>query len=390
MQENEMTTVRLFDADSHCRDFQATVLRCIPDGADGCYAVLDRTAFFPEGGGQSGDRGFLDEVPVTDTIEKDGIIYHHVVAPLTVGSCVSGQLDFAERFDKMQQHTGEHMICGIVHRMYGYNNVGFHLSNDVTTFDFDGELSWEQAQEVETLANEAVFANHPVKIYYPDRASLADFDYRSKNEIEGQVRLVEITDVDLCACCAPHVNGTAEVGLIKILSCERHRGGCRMTIVCGMRALKDYRQKQCIIGKASAALSAKQETIPETISHFQGQQQKLREQLNRVQSLYLEEKLKAISKEDECVCIFEEGLDPIAVRNFVNAAMERCDGVCGAFVGNECEGYHYILGSRTKNVRETANELNRRFHGKGGGKPQMVQGSLTGREIDIRKVLGGQ
>lgn len=387
LEMRENVSERLFDADSYIQCFSAKVVSCVSDGENGWYAVLDRTAFFPEGGGQSGDRGFLNEVRVLDTVEKDGVICHRIGEALAAGTTVQGQIDFSERFDKMQQHTGEHILSGIVSRLYGYHNIGFHLGAESTTLDFDGELSAEQVKETEELVNRAVFDDLPVKVIYPEREELPKLSYRSKIEIEGRVRLVEIEGTDLCACCAPHVRRTGEVGLVKILSCERHRGGCRLTIVCGGRALADYRQKQKITGQVSVCLSAKPEKITEALKHLRGQQQKLREQLNRVQALYLQEKLANVSAEDRFVCIFEEGLDPAAVRNFVNAAMEKCSGICGAFNGSGGDGYHYILGSSTVDVRGTAKALNERFSGKGGGKPQMVQGSVRGSEEEIRRFL---
>lgn len=380
-------TEKLYDKDSYLQKFQATVVSCDQKSETTWGIVLDRTAFFPEGGGQTGDTGWLNEIEVIDTREKAGVIYHETKAPLDVGTQVAGKIDFPVRFDKMQQHTGEHILSGIVCAAYGYNNVGFHLSKDITTLDFDGELSAEQVCELEVKVNQAIHANIPVQVKFPSKAELADMEYRSKIEIEGQVRIVEIEGVDRCACCAPHVKTTAEVGLLKIRSCDRHRGGCRLTIVCGMRALKDYQQKQESVGKVSAALSAKPEKIAEAVKHLQEQQTSLREQLNRIQAMYLQEKLEKIQAEDKCVCIFEESLDSIAMRNFVNGAMERCVGICGAFIGNETSGYHYILGSKTMDVREVSKKLNGQFNGKGGGKPQMVQGSLMGNVEEIQNVL---
>ena len=381
------TTEKLYDKDSFLQEFQAAVVSCEQKDEKTYRVVLDKTAFFPEGGGQTGDIGWLNDVEVIDTREKDGMIYHETKAPLEAGSEVSGKIDFAVRYDKMQQHTGEHILSGIVCSTYGYNNVGFHLSTEITTLDFDGELSADQVRELEVKANEMIHKNIPVKVKFPTKEELAAMDHRSKIEIEGQVRIVEIPGVDRCACCAPHVKMTGEVGLIKIVSCDRHRGGCRLTIVCGMRALKDYQQKQESVGKVSAALSAKPEKIAEAVAHLQEQQAKLREQLNHIQSMYLESKLEKIQPEETVVCIFEESLDSIAMRNFVNGAMERCDGVCGAFIGNDECGYHYILGSKTVDVREISKKLNEQFQGKGGGKPQMVQGSLMGNTEEIQNVL---
>lgn len=381
-----MEVERLFDADSYMKEFQATVVSCEQKNENRWCVVLDKTAFFPEGGGQAGDTGWLNELEVIDTREKAGVIYHELAEALEVGSRVSGKVNFSERFDKMQQHTGEHILSGIVCAAYGYNNVGFHLGADLTTLDFDGELSTEQVQALEVQANEIVFANYPIHIKFPSKEELKDLDYRSKIEIEGQVRIVEIPGIDRCACCAPHVKSTAEVGMIKILNCDRHRGGCRLTIVCGMRALKDYQKKMEAVGKISVALSAKPEKVADAVAHLQEQQQRNREQLNQVQNLYLQSKLETVSPEDAMICIFEDALDSIAIRNFVNDAMERCNGLCGAFLGNDQQGYQYILGSKSQDVREIAKILNKHFWGKGGGKPQMVQGSLKGTKDEIKRI----
>ena len=378
---------KLYDADSYLKEFTATVISCEQKDDTTYRVVLDQTAFFPEGGGQTGDIGWLNDVEVIDTREKGGVIYHETKVPLEAGMKVTGKIDFTVRYDKMQQHTGEHILSGIVCATYGYHNVGFHLSTEITTLDFDGELSAEQVHELEAKANKMIHANSPVQVKFPAKEELSKMDYRSKIEIEGQVRIVEIPGVDRCACCAPHVKMTGEIGLIKIVSCDRHRGGCRMTIVCGMRALKDYQQKQESVGKVSAALSAKPEKIAEAVAHLQEQQAKLREQLNHIQAMYLDSKLEKIQPEEKVVCIFEESLDSIAMRNFVNGAMERCDGVCGAFIGNDECGYHYILGSKTVDVRAVSKKLNEKFSGKGGGKPQMVQGSLTGSAKEIQEFI---
>lgn len=386
-------TKKLYYEDSHLKEFTATVLSCeerltAKGKKDGYAVVLDQTAFFPEGGGQLGDRGWIDGVEVYDTHEKGGVILHYTKTPVEVGKTITGKLDFAERFSRMQEHSGEHIVSGIVHRLHGYDNVGFHLGSENTTLDFNGELSEGQLLEVERLANEAVFADLPVQISYPSKEELKTIDYRSKIEIEGQVRLVEIPGVDLCACCAPHVNHTGEIGMIKLISCDRHRGGCRVTMLAGVRALKDYQEKQAQVTAVSVALSAKPEKIGEAVLRLKEQQEVTRFQLNRMQAIYLDQKLDSISPEDTTALLFEEDLDNVAVRNFVNSAVERFDGICAAFVGTNEKGYRYILGSKTKDVRDLAKELNTRFAGKGGGKPEMVQGSLTGAETEIRAAIG--
>ncbi len=388
METGKKVTEKLYDKDSHRKEFEAVVTACEENEKKGGYrVVLDQTAFFPEGGGQFGDVGRLDEVEVTDTREKGGVIYHETKEALEPGRKVKGKIDFAVRFDRMQQHSGEHILSGLVHHLYGYDNVGFHLGAEATTLDFNGELSEEQVRDLELRANRAVCENVSIQVLYPTKEQLKNVDYRSKIEIEGQIRIVSIPGYDICACCAPHVDRTGEIGLIKIISCERHRGGCRMTILCGMRALMDYQRKQQNVTEVSVALSARPEKIGEAVLHVKEQLGRTREQLNRMQELYLGQKLMQLTPEDRNVCIIEEELDHIAARNFINSAMEMCEGICGALIGTDEGGYHYILGSRTVDLRVFSKTLNERFQGKGGGKPQMVQGSLTGAAEEIRKMI---
>ena len=387
-------TVRLYNKDSHRKEFEATVISCEEKpigkgGESGYWIVLDQTAFFPEGGGQPGDVGWLDDKEVADTREKNGIVCHETKEPLEPGRKVKGRLNFEVRFDRMQQHTGEHIISGLVHNLYGYDNVGFHLGDEITTLDFNGELTKEQVQDLELRANRGVFENVPVQVLYPTKDQLKQVNYRSKIEIDGQIRIVSIPGYDICACCAPHVDRSGEIGLIKIIACERHRGGCRMTILCGFRALADYQKKQRSVTEISVALSAKPEKIGEAMLHLKEQQNSTREQLNRLQERYLQQRLEGLGAGERNVCIFEKELDNIAARSFVNSAMEKCEGVCGAFIGTDEDGYHYILGSRTVDLRVFSKALNDKFQGKGGGKPQMVQGSLAGIKEKIQDMIMG-
>lgn len=397
MEEKQMTshgqeTEKLYYKDSHMKEFTATVVSCeekqtAKGEKTGYRVVLDRTVFFPEGGGQPGDVGWLDNVEVFDTHEKNGTICHETKEALTPGQKVKGKLNFDVRFDRMQQHSGEHIISGLVHNLYGYDNVGFHLGEEITTLDFNKELTAEQVQDLELWANRAVFENVPVQILYPTKEQLKAVNYRSKIEIEGQVRIVSIPGYDICACCAPHVDRSGEIGLIRIISCERHRGGCRMTILCGFRALADCRKKQQSVTEISVALSAKPDKVGEAVLHMKEQQSLLRERLNHMQERYLHQKLTELTGNEQNVCLFEEELDNIAARNFVNSAVERCEGICGVFIGTDESGYHYILGSRTVDLMKFSRKLNERFQGKGGGKPEMVQGSLTGRAQEIQKEI---
>ena len=387
-------TEKLFYEDSYIKEFQARVLSC-RERNGGYQAVLTRTAFFPEGGGQSADTGFLytkegEEIRVTDVHEKDGVVYHHISQPVQEGTEVRGKLDFQERFSKMQQHTGEHILSGLVNRHFSYRNVGFHLGTQEVTMDYNGVLTEEDLRQIEYEANEAVAENIPVKVLYPSKEELKNITYRSKIEIEGQIRIVQIPGYDSCACCAPHVKETGSVGLIKIVGAVHYKGGMRVSILCGFRALEDYRMKERNVAEISNLLSAKQEDTAQAVEHLGQELNRQKEKNKALQERYVALCLENIRKNkepEENIFLFEEELDPAARRDFVNKAMEMTQGLAGVFVGADDSGYQYVLGSRRPDIQETGKKLNARFQGKGGGRPPMIQGSLKGNEQEIREFL---
>ena len=233
-----METEKLYYVDQFIQEFPATVLSC-EAGKNGYQVVLDCTAFYPEGGGQPADHGTLGSVHVTDVHEKDGVIFHTCDGPVEIGQMVNGRIDWARRFDHMQQHSGEHIISGILCADYHCDNVGFHLGAETVTIDYNADISWEQALDAERKANEVIWADQEVEIAYPDSEELAFIDYRSKKELTGQVRIVTFPEADCCACCGTHVARAGQVGLIKVLSCQKFREGVRLEIICGKRTL-DY------------------------------------------------------------------------------------------------------------------------------------------------------
>ena len=384
-------TEKLFYQDSRIRKFTARVESCRETEKNQYEVVLDRTAFFPEEGGQYADSGRLfqgeQEIPVLDVQEKNGILIHYTEKALQEGTEITGEIDYEERFSKMQQHTGEHIVSGIVHRRFGYNNVGFHLGNEEVTMDFDGMLTMEQIREIEREANEAVAANVEIQVLYPTKEELKDIAYRSKMEIEGQVRIVRIPGWDTCACCAPHVTATGEIGIIKLTGAIKYTGGMRVSMLCGFRALEDYNRKEESVIAISRKLSAKPETIVEAVERLEKEIQAGKEKIIRLQEQYIKGILAGVKPEDTCVLLFEEELDPAAMRSFVNDAMEITTGICGVFIGNEEEGYRYVLGSKEQNINAIAKEMNQAFNGRGGGKPPMVQGSLKAAKENIEEFL---
>jgi len=385
-------TYKLYDTDSHLTRCEATVLGCEFDTARDAYAViLDQTVFFPEGGGQFADLGYIteqeDSAAVLDVQISEELITHYTDKPLTVGTKVTCQIDFARRFDFMQQHSAEHILSGLVYRNLGYHNVGFHLGLTETTLDFDGPLTSEQLVWLEEAANKAIWQNIAVEITFPDADTLAALDYRSKKELSGEVRIVTLPGYDVCACCAPHVPHTGEIGLVKIIGAMAHRGGMRLTILCGNRALRDYQTKQTSVEQISALLSAKQPEVAAAVVRTKEDQQALIYRINDLQKMVLEAELRSLPAPDttEDVFLFQKELDTKAIRNAVNDLCTRYTGYCGIFVGTDETGYSFVLGSATKDCRKAAALLKEAFCAKGGGSEKMVQGSVRATEILIKE-----
>ena len=376
-------TEKLYYADSHLFTFEAVVTDC-REGKDGWLVELDRTAFFPEGGGQPADTGRIGPARVRDVHEKEGRILHDTDRPLTVGECYSGALDAEQRHRRMQNHSGEHVVSGLVHGLFGYENVGFHMGEDCMSVDYSGELGPAELEKIERLANEAVRANLPVRAWFPEEAELAQLSYRSKKELTGAVRLVAIPGIDLCACCAPHVSFTGEIGAIKILGAERHRGGVRLSLLCGLDAWEDYRKRQESVAAISALLSVPRDAVVSGTERLLEERDGLKERVAAL-SLQLVEYLAAAQEETEGnLCVFNPGLDEIASRELVNRLMERCAGFAAVFTGSDEAGWRYIIGSRHVDLRAQARAVNSALQGRGGGRQEMIQGQAAAPEAAIR------
>lgn len=377
-------TEKLYYADSHMVTFSASVIACEKVG-EYYEAVLDRTAFFPEGGGQYADTGKIDGIDVIDVQERDHIIYHKMTGALEAGKSVCGEIDWKERFSKMQQHSGEHIVSGLVHAKFGYDNVGFHMGKDAITMDFNGSLTKEDLKEIERKANEIVVSNLAIQTEYPERDVLEQMEYRSKIEIEGEVRIVTIPGVDCCACCAPHVKRTGEIGLVKLLGVQNYKGGVRVSMLCGFRALTDYAEKSESVKQISVLLSAKeQDVFNETV--------KLKEEIAfqknkyyELQKQMLDYKVNQIEERQPIVLLFEEELEGNAPRELVNLLLAKQTRIAAVFSGTQENGYRYVIGSKDVDVRVFAKGINEKFQGKGGGKSEMVQGTVYGNEQEIRK-----
>ena len=299
-----------------------------------------------------------------------------------------GIINWEVRYDKMQQHSGEHIVSGIVNRMFGYSNVGFHLGAEEVTMDYDGVFTEDEIREVERQVNRAVMSNVRCIISYPTKEELKNIAYRSKKEIDGQVRLVEFEGVDICACCAPHVRLSGEIGLVKIISAEHFRGGTRMTIKCGMRALDDYNDRLESCREISRLISVKPEAVA-------GGTKKLYEDYRKVsfETIGLQTKMMNLLTENavkenpgNLLFIFTEGFNTDVIRKGVNSLVEMHDGFCGCFNGNDENGYSFIIAAKNSDCNVIMKVLRDRFAARGGGKSDMIQGSIAASRADIMKL----
>lgn len=371
-----MQTERLYYKDSYIKEFEAKAISC--EKRDGFYAViLDKTAFFPEGGGQKSDTGFIGETVIFDVQEENGEIIHKSKEEVKINETYSCKIDWKKRFLRMQNHTGEHIISGIVNRKYGYDNVGFHLDDEYVTFDFNGELTREQIDEIEDEANDIIYKNIKVNTYFPDEKELTTLEYRSKLELTENVRIVIIDGVDICACCAPHVSSTAEVGIIKLLDFMKHRGGVRIVMKAGKLALLDYRDKYKNALGISNLLSVKQQDIFTATEKFYND-------LSEERRKFYEYRLSVAERDKENLCeingsliLVTNGYDSDMMREVVNFATEKTEKYGAVFSGNDSDGYSFVVASKSQDMNILRNELNSKLNGRGGGRDGMIQGKAT-------------
>ena len=386
-------TQKYYEADAYRREADAVILAAEPDGRGGGKLALDGTVFYPEGGGQPADHGTLTlpdgaRLTVTDVHEQGGVIWHRVDAlPDTAapGITVTGRIDWAWRFDKMQQHTGEHILSGILHQMFGAENVGFHIGSDAVRMDTSVPISAEGLREAELAANRIVWQNVPVLITYPTREELARMTYRSKKEIEGQVRIVTIPGADVCACCGTHTAATGAVGQIKILAAENYKGGVRLSIVCGERALlaaQAMRQRQADIG---ALLSAKPSETAHAVHRVYDEYTALKFAHFVLCSELFDALAAQVAPGADAIRIVP-GLDPDGLHRLAARLSEATTGLCAALTANE-KGTGYCLAQAGGDVRALTKALNTALNGRGGGKPGICQGSCAAAPEQVETFL---
>ena len=373
-------TKKLYYDDPFLREFTARVLSC--DAVKGGFAVvLDETAFYPEGGGQPADHGKLGSVTVLDVHEKDGVITHLCDAAIEPGAAVRGEIDWARRFDHMQQHSGEHICSGLICERFHCDNVGFHMSADIVTIDFNADISWDALLEIEARANQYIYEDHAIDIQFHRGAELDAIDYRSKKTLDGDVRIVVFPGADCCACCGTHVTRSGQVGVVKFLSCQKFREGVRIELLCGQRAYRYLSATWAQNLRVAQSLSAKPTESAAAVERLENELSSLKLRAARLESQVFAQVAARLAGQGD-VLLFEEDMAPDSVRKLCDAVMNTCGGRCAVFAGTE-GAWKYAVGQVDGDLRDLVKQLNAALSGRGGGKPFFAQGSAQATRAQI-------
>ena len=383
-----METEKLYNNAPFLREFTATVLAC-EEVKGGYQVVLDRTAFYPEGGGQPADHGMVGSVFVTDVHEENGVIFHNCEKKVEIGETVVCSIDWVRRFDHMQQHSGEHIISGILCANYHCDNVGFHLGADTVTIDYNTDITWEQALEAEYKANEVIWADQAVEISYPSSEALKNLDYRSKKELTGQVRIVTFPEADCCACCGTHVTRAGQVGIIKVLSVQKFRGGVRMEILCGQRALaylgKTYGQARAIGQK----LSVKPQDTLAAVERLEAELASAKYRCAELETAVF----ASIAKENEGkgdVLLFQNSMKGDSVRRLADAVAHAGGGLACVFAGEDGQYAYALVQANAQDISALVKDMNKTLNGRGGGRNGFAQGTVQTHRAAIEAFFGNR
>lgn len=377
-------TEKLYYADSFLTEFTARALSC-EKTKNGWEVQLDRTAFYPEGGGQPSDHGTLGGAAVSDVREQDGVIYHTCDRALEVGSQAAGTIDFQRRFDFMQQHSGEHIVSGILCGRFHCDNVGFHIGHELVTIDFNAVLTAEDVQEVELLANQYIWEDHPIHVSWPSQAELDALRYRSKKALSGAVRIVTWPEADCCACCGTHVRSSGQVGCVKLISCQKFREGVRIEMAAGGRALAYCNAIAQQNSQVSQLLSAKPTATAAAVERVQKELYTLRGRVTALEESDFARKAQLYAGAGD-VLLVEGAMSAESIRKLCTAVQESAGGRCAVFAGEDGM-YQYAVSQPDGDLRALAKEINAALNGRGGGKPGFIQGSVQAGAADIQRVL---
>ena len=378
-----MKTNKLFYADTGLREFCATVVDCF-ESKKGFEIELDQTAFYPEGGGQAADKGTIHGIEVLHVREDGERVLHLMEKPLPVGETVEGVIDYDHRFDLMQQHTGEHIVSGIINARYGHHNVGFHMGWDSITIDFDGMIPAEDLPEIERLANEAIYRNIPLHIWTPSPEELPGVFYRTKRALPWPVRIVEVPGYDSCACCGLHVARTGEIGLIKLFSMVKFRSGVRIEMLCGKRCLdflsRSHEQNRLVSGAFSAKILETGEAAKKMNELLEAQKRRIAE----LETVLFRSVAEGCTGKGDTLLI-RENLDSVGVRKLADLVADRCGGTAAVFSAAEAGGFSYCLIRKGGDLRAFNKEMTSALDGRGGGKPECQMGTVRCTEESILK-----
>lgn len=378
---------KLYEQNAYLTAFTAKVLSCTQN-KNGFDVILDQTAFYPEGGGQPYDTGTLGDTEVLEVHERDGHVVHTCKSALEVNSEVSGKIDWERRFDLMQNHSGEHIVSGIAHNKWGCDNVGFHMGSDLITIDLNILLTEEQLKELERDVNRYILEDHPIVIAFPNEEELAALEYRSKKALTGQVRIVSFPGADTCACCGTHVSTSGQIGLVKLLTVQKFREGVRIELVCGNRAFAYLDRALEQNHQISNLLSAKVFETGAAVERLLHENEALKARIQAMEEKHFASLAQQYEGKGD-VIVFEDGLAPDGVRRLCVAVMECCGGRCVCFSGKDGEGYKYAMGHIGGSLKDLTKALNQTLHGRGGGKPDFVQGSVSAKRAEIEAFFAG-
>ena len=379
-------TEKLYYLDSHLYDFTAVITDILSFG-DRKAVVLNRTAFFPEGGGQPGDEGYVGSMKITDTQEQNGEVLHFVDGDISFsrGDEVNCSVNAGLRFSRMQAHSGEHILSGVAHKIYGAENVGFHMADLVMTVDFDKPLSKEQLAGIEKEANEWVYKNVPVTAEFVSPEKLNTLQYRSKLDLKENVRIVTIEGCDMCACCAPHVARTGEIGIIKILTAVSHRGGVRITVVCGAKAYGDYCRKHADIMVLSDMLKAPNDAVPAALEELSEKLTEEKRNSNLYRQRLYDYIARGLEKTADCLLVFVDDFSPDELRELAEKCKTKSDKLFAVFSGDDEHGYAFAVSSQNVKLRSLSAKLNGELNARGGGRDEMLQGKAGVPAEKIKK-----
>lgn len=387
-----MTTTRLYYTDAYCSRFVATAVEVL-ESAGQPAARLDATAFYPTSGGQPNDIGTLNGVAVVDVVEQDGDILHVLAAPIAAGP-VQGEVDWARRFDHMQQHTGQHILSQAFERVLGAETVSFHLGNEASTIDLTAaSLDHHVVARVEEAANAVVLADTPVTVREYDREGLRDLALRRVPDVEGPLRVVRVGDYDVCACGGTHVHSAGEVGAIHVSRWEHRRDQVRVEFLCGWRALRDHRRLGVTLQEVASRLSVGIDDLPDAIARLSASDAEARRQVQALQRRLLDLELVRLGREGVQVGAWRliagvlHGLDASGMRYLAQHLIEEAGTVVLFAVTDPSPQVcfarsHDVALDVARLLREAAGA----FGGRGGGQPHMAQGGGVPAE-DLANVL---